>query len=494
MIGNYSRSCRMDRQIVSKTVVRAIVVALMVWAVSCVLNPVTGKRELMLLSTADELAMGQQTDPQVLQTFGKYEDADLSRYVTALGKKLGALSHQPNLYYSVKVLDSPVVNAFAVPGGFVYLTRGILAYLNDEAELAGVVAHEIGHIAARHTAQQYSRAQVAQLGLGLGAMVSKTFSKYAGVAQFGVGMLFLSFSRDDERQADALGVEYSSKAGYDANHMANLFVSLERLNPGEAQGGLPGWFSTHPNPPDRIAAIKRDTQAWQAKIQQTQFATNRDQYLKQIDGIVFGEDPRQGYVEGNIFYHPQLRFQFPVPAGWKVNNTSSQVQMFNQEQNAVILFSMAPEKSPSAAADAFINENKAVVVKSESTQVNGLQAHRIISDITTEQGLIRVLSYFIQKENTVYVFLGYTGQARFDGYFPVFDQTMGQFKNLTDSNKINVKADRLAEKRTTTRGSLRQALQKFGEPEDKWEALAIINGMKLDDSLPGNIIIKVVVK
>ena len=494
MIGNYSRSCRMDRQIVSKTVVRAIVVALMVWAVSCVLNPVTGKRELMLLSTADELAMGQQTDPQVLQTFGKYEDADLSRYVTALGKKLGALSHQPNLYYSVKVLDSPVVNAFAVPGGFVYLTRGILAYLNDEAELAGVVAHEIGHIAARHTAQQYSRAQVAQLGLGLGAMVSKTFSKYAGVAQFGVGMLFLSFSRDDERQADALGVEYSSKAGYDANHMANLFVSLERLNPGEAQGGLPGWFSTHPNPPDRIAAVQRDTQAWQAKIQQTQFATNRDQYLKQIDGIVFGEDPSQGYVEGNIFYHPQLRFQFPVPAGWKVNNTSSQVQMFNQEQNAVILFSMAPEKSPSAAADAFINENKAVVVKSESTQVNGLQAHRIISDITTEQGLIRVLSYFIQKENTVYVFLGYTGQARFDGYFPVFDQTMGQFKNLTDSNKINVKADRLAEKRTTTRGSLRQALQKFGEPEDKWEALAIINGMKLDDSLPGNIIIKVVVK
>jgi predicted Zn-dependent protease len=484
----------MNRQIVSKTVVRAIVVALMVWTVSCAINPVTHKRELMLLSSADELAMGRQTDPQVIQAFGQYEDADLARYVAALGKKLGALSHQPNLAYSIKVLDSPVVNAFAVPGGYVYLTRGILAYLNDEAELAGVVAHEIGHIAARHSAQQYSRAQVAQLGLGLGTMVSKTFRKYASVAQFGVGMLFLSFSRDDERQADALGVEYSSKAGYDANHMANLFVSLERLNPGEAQGGLPGWFSTHPNPPDRIAAIKRDSQEWRAKIQQTQFAVNRDQYLRQIDGIVFGEDPRQGYVEGNIFYHPQLRFQFPVPAGWKVNNTASQVQMLNQEQNAVILFSMAPEKSPSAAADAFINESKAVVVKSERTQVNGLQAHRIISDITTEQGLIRVLSYFIQKEKSVYVFLGYTEQARFAGYFPVFDQTMGRFKNLTDANKINVKADRLAVKRSTTPGSLRQALRKFGGPENKWEALAIINGMKLDDALPGNTIIKVVVK
>jgi len=493
-MGNYSGSREMDRHIVSKTAVKAIVVALMVWAVSCAINPVTHKRELMLLSAADEVAMGQQTDPQVIRTFGQYEDADLARYVTALGKNLGALSHQPNLAYSIKVLDSPVVNAFAVPGGYVYLTRGILAYLNDEAELAGVVAHEIGHIAARHSAQQYSRAQVAQLGLGLGAMVSKTFRKYADIAQFGVGMLFLSFSRDDERQADTLGVEYSSKAGYDANHMANLFVSLERLNPGKAQGGLPGWFSTHPNPPDRIAAIKRDTQEWRAKIQQTQFAVNRDQYLRQIDGIVFGEDPRQGYVEGNIYYHPQLRFQFPVPAGWKVNNTASQVQMFNQEQNAVILFSMAPEKTPSAAANAFINESKAVVVKSERTQVNGMPAHRIISDVSTEQGLIRVLSYFIQKEKTVYVFLGYTGQARFDGYFSVFNQTMGRFKNLTDASKINVKPDHLAVKRTTTQGSLRQALGKFGGPQDKWEALAIINGMKLDDAVPGNTIIKIVVK
>jgi predicted Zn-dependent protease len=493
-MGNQERIIMIYKHIVSKTVVKAIIVVLMAGAVSCAINPVTHKRELMLLSPADELAMGQQTDPQILQTFGRYEDAELARYVTALGKKLGALSHQPELDYSVKVLDSAVVNAFAVPGGYVYLTRGILAYINDEAELAGVVAHEIGHIASRHSAQQYSRAQIAQLGLGLGGMISETFRKYAGLAQFGVGMLFMSFSRDMERQADALGVEYSSKAGYDANHMANLFVSLERLNPGEAQSGLPGWFSTHPNPPDRIAAIKRDTLEWRSKIQQNQFAVNRNQYLKQLDRIVFGEDPRQGYVESNIFFHPQLRFQFPVPAGWKVNNTASQVQMFNQEQNAIILFSIAPEKSPSAAADAFVNESKAAVIKRERTKVNGMEAHRIISDVTTEQGIIRVMSYFIQKNQTVYVFLGYAEQARFDGYFSVFDQTMSRFKKLTDSNKINVKPDRLALKRTATQESLRQVLRKFGEPEDQWEALAILNGMKLDDIVPNNTIIKVIVK
>ena len=493
-MGNCSGSRKMDRHIVSKTVVCVIVIALIIWAGSCAINPVTGKKEIMLLSPADEVAMGRQANPQILQTYGKYEDADLARYVSALGKRLGALSHQPNLAYTIQVLDSPVVNAFAVPGGYVYLTRGILAYLNDEAELAGVVAHEIGHIAARHSAQQYSNAQLAQLGLGLGSMLSKTFAKYAGVAQAGVGLLFLSFSRSDERQADSLGVEYSSKAGYDSNHMANLFVSLERLNPGESQGGLPGWFSTHPNPENRIAAVKQDTLAWREKIKQTQFAVNRDQYLRQIDGIVFGDDPRQGYVQGNIFYHPELKFQFPVPAGWKVNNTASQVQMINQQQNAVILFSMAPEKTPSEAAKAFINESKAAVVKSEKTQVNGLQAHRVISDVQIEQGIIRVMSYFIKKGQTVYAFLGYTERSRFNGYSSVFEQTMGRFKNLTDANKINVKADRLAVKRTTTQGSLRQALQKFGRPENKWEGLAIINGMQLGDAVPSNTIIKLVVK
>ncbi|MFO7733524.1 MAG: M48 family metalloprotease, partial [Candidatus Aminicenantes bacterium] len=222
----------MDRHIFSRIAARALIVAMVVWTVSCALNPVTGKRELMLLSPSDELAMGRQTDPQILQTYGKYENASLARYVSAIGNKLGSLSHQPDLAYSIQVLDSPVVNAFAVPGGYVYLTRGILAYFNDEAELAGVVAHEIGHIAARHSAQQYSKAQFAQLGLGLGSVLSKTFRKYAGVAQVGVELLFLSFSRSDEREADALGVEYSAKAGYDSDHMANMFVALERLNPG----------------------------------------------------------------------------------------------------------------------------------------------------------------------------------------------------------------------------------------------------------------------
>lgn len=484
----------MNRSMVSRIAVIAVAAALVVWTISCSLNPVTHKRELMLISTSDEIALGKQTDPEILQTYGKYEDTNLAAYVTALGNKLGALSHRPELAYSVKVVDSDVVNAFALPGGYVYLTRGILGYLNSEAELAGVMAHEIGHVAARHSAHQYSQAQLAQIGLGLGTVFSKTFQKYAGVAQLGLSLLFLKFSRDDERQADALGVEYASKAGYDANQMANMFVTLGRLNPGSAQSGLPGWFSTHPSPPDRIVAIHRDAQEWRTKISQTQFVANRDQYLAHVEGIIFGEDPRQGYVEGQMFYHPLLGFQFPVPAGWKVNNTASQVQLIPPNQDAAILFSAAPGSSPAAAAETFHKESQGTVQGSESIRINGLTAQRMISDITLEQGVIRVASYFIQKDKNVFVFHGYTEPARFDSYYNAFIQTMGQFANLTDQAKINVKPERLAIRKTASAGNLRQALQRFGVPQDKLEALAILNGAQLDDAIAAGTMLKVVVK
>lgn len=484
----------MKRHRIFNILLAASIASLFLWALSCSMNPVTGKKEFMLLSSGDELALGKQTDSEIVKSYGHYEGPALDSYISGIGKKLGALSHQPNLEYSFKVLDSPVVNAFAVPGGFVYLTRGILAYLNDEAELAGVISHEIGHIAARHSAQQYSRAQAAQLGLGLGSVLSETFRKYAGLAEAGMSLLFLSYSRDNERQADDLGVLYSSKAGYDARNLANMFVTLERLNPGEGRDGLPAWFSTHPNPPDRFAAIQKGAQEWQSQNPQSRFATNRNEYLQKLDGVVFGDDPRQGYAEGQMFYHPGLKFQFPFPAGWTVNNTASQVQVFNAKKDAVILLSMAAENTPAGAAQAFVTGTKATVVRSEGVQVGGFPAQRVLADVATEQGSLRVLSYFIKKDDVVYAFLGYTAQAQFQAHASAFDQTMSRFANLTDPARINVKPERLAIKKTARQASLRHALQGFGVAQDKLEAHAILNGMKLDDDLPAGTLVKTVAK
>jgi len=479
-----------------KNVVSVILFVVMIaWLFSCAVNPVTGKREFMLLTEGDEIQLGKNTDGQVVQMYGIFEDQQIGTYINGLGQPMAKLSHRANLNWEFKVLDSPVINAFAVPGGFIYVTRGILAYLNSEAELAGVLGHEIGHVTARQSAKQYSKATVAQLDLAVGSELSETFRNYAGIAQFGVGMLFLKFSRDNERQADALGVEYSTKSGFDSEHMANFFGTLDRLHPSSG-GSLPDWFSTHPNPPDRIKAIKKDAQKWKTQLAKSNYSVNKNVYLQKLNGMIYGEDPRQGYVEANVFYHPQMKFQFPIPASWQVNNTPFQVQMFTEKQDAVILFSLGKGSSPKAAADEFITGTNAVVKSSNQIRVSGLTAQQIISDVPGKQegSSTPVISTFVQMGSNIFVFHGFSSQAQFNIYLPIFKNTMNKFKKLTDRRKINVKPSKLVIKKTTKRQTLRQALSGFRVPSDKFKELAVLNGRQLDESLPANTLLKIVTK
>jgi predicted Zn-dependent protease len=480
--------CKHQRTLFGQSLV---LFSILCWLVSCAANPVTGRHELMLLSEDDESKLGRKTDAQIAETYGLYRDPDLGAYIETLGSGIAKHSHRSHLSFDFKVLDSSTVNAFAVPGGYVYLTRGILSYLNSEAELVGVIAHEIGHVAARHSAQQYSRAQLSQLGLGVGSILSESFRQYARVAQFGVGMLFLKFSRDNERQADELAVEYATKAGFDANRMASFFLTLQRLHPSSDRSGLPNWFSTHPDPPDRIKSIQRKAREWAKKSGRPKLHVNRDEYLLRIDGLVLGEDPRQGYLADNTFYHPELTFRFPVPSGWKLNNTPSQIQMASKKQDAVILFSPASGTSPKAAARKFIADAQAQVLAFDAITVNGLPAQRIIADIATQQGAIRVMSYFIQKNARIYVFHAFTAPPLFQRYASVFSATLGGFKTLTDPKKINVKPDRLIIRATKTTATLRQALEALGVPKEDLEEVSVLNGRPLHDRIPADTLLKI---
>ena len=478
---------------ITVTILGSCLIGFLLWILSCATNPVTGKKELMLLSETDEIKLGQETDLQVVREYGMYEDPKLTAYLNGICQRLGKLSHRPNLTYQFKILDASVVNAFAVPGGYVYFTRGILATLNNEAELAGVMGHEIGHVTARHSAQQYSRAQLAQIGLGVGSIFIDS-SVLTGLAQLGVGMLFLRFSRDNERQADDLGVEYSSKGGYDANQMANFFETLERMNPGSDRSGLPGWFSTHPNPVDRVQAVRGRARNWQLKLNQRDLRINQDGYLREIDGLVFGDDPRQGYVADDIFYYPALRFQFPVPSQWKLNNTHTQVQMVNEGQDALILFFIASGASPQEASRKFVSETKASVIQTEALQVNGLASQRLHSEVRSQKGVYQLLSYFIEKDKRIFVFHGLTPSDRFQNYRALFDNTMRQFKDLTDPKRIHVEPDRIRIRNIKTAGPLENELRSLGVPNDKMKGLALLNGRDLNHVVPANSLLKVVEK
>jgi predicted Zn-dependent protease len=464
------------------------------WVASCAVNPVSGETELMLLSDEREVELGRQTDREVIQEYGIYDDPDLTNYVNLLCQQLSEASHRPNLPYQAKVLDVAVVNAFAVPGGYIYFTRGILAYLNNEAELAGVMGHELGHITARHSAKQYSRAQLAQVGLGLGMILSETLRDFGELAQVGVSMLFLKFSRDNERQADALAVEYSSKVGYDATQFAAFFDTLDRMHPSSSESGLPAWFSTHPNPVDRKGAVRRNSTEWQKKLNLTTPKVLPEQYLSQIDGLVYGDDPRQGYVENTVFYHPLLRFQFPIPAAWELQNTHTHVRMESNRKDAAILFTLASGNSVEQAARAFVNKSSAAVLDSTRLQINGLPVYRLISQVRSQQGILQTMSYFIQKDDKIYVFHGLSPANLFHGYRATFENTMRGFQELTDPDKLQVKPSRIRFRSTQSPGTLRQTLKALGTPEDKLEELALLNGKHLDDPIPANTLLKVLDK
>ncbi len=452
----------------------------LLFTLHCARDYVTGKRTFTLITEADEIALGREADPQILAEFGVYDDPRLVAYVDEIGQAIARVSHRPNLKYTFRVVDSPVVNAFALPGGWVYFTRGILAHFNSEAELAGVMGHEVGHIVARHGAEQLSRAQLAGLAIGIGAALSPEFRKFSKFAEVGIGLLFLKFSRDQESESDRLGVEYATRLGYNAHEMANFFKTIARLSE-KSGGSIPTFLSTHPNPRDREARIHELTREWQQKIEFQPKNLRRIDYLRRIDGIVYGEDPRQGFVESGMFYHPQMRFQFPVPDRWQVKNTPASVQMTDPRQAAAIQLTLAKAATPEEAAQQFIANSKATVIEQRALRIHGLPAVRLHSRVSNRGDTLEVLSHFIRKGQTVFVFHGFTTPDQMPNYRPAFNHVARGFDRLRNMAALNKKPWRVQIRRVTRPGTLQQVFARYRMPRDRYEELAILNGLELND-------------
>ncbi|OGX89266.1 peptidase M48 [Hymenobacter lapidarius] len=467
----------------------------------CAVNPVTGKKEVILVSEGQEVAMGAQSDPAVTAQFGLYQDPKMQKFIDEKGQKMAAISHRSNLKYQFKVVDSPVINAFAVPGGYVYFTRGIMAHFNNEAQFAGVLGHEIGHVTARHSARQQTKAILGQVGL-MGAMIlSPQVAQFGDQAMQGMQLLFLKFGRDDERQSDELGVEYSSKIGYDASQMADFFQTLAREQQKSKAEPIPDFLSTHPNPEDRYNTVKQLADKWKAANGNPVLAVNRDQYLRLIDGMVYGEDPKQGFVENSVFYHPELKFRMPVPAGWKHQNTPQQFQMADPAGKALLILMTAPGNSLDEAAQAITKQLSLQPTDSRRTTINGFPAlvftaDQVQQDPQTGQQVagVRVLGHVIQDGKTLYALLGVAAPADFPAYAPQFSGVAEAFQRLTDPDKLNRQPERIRIKKLALRSSLSKALTSNGVPEKRLEELAILNGMQLNEQVNAGSLIKVVGK
>ncbi|MFP4065309.1 MAG: M48 family metalloprotease [Bacteroidales bacterium] len=464
----------------------------------CAKNPVTGNRQLMLVSERREIQMGEEYDPQVISVFGEYENEPLLAFIEEQGTEMGKISHRPDLEYHFRILDTHVVNAFAVPGGYIYLTRGILAHFNNEAELIGVLGHEMGHITARHSVSRQSQKQLAQLLLVGGMIAFEEFREYGAYAMEGMQLLFLKYSRDDERESDVLGVEYASKIGYDSEEFAAFFSLLESMEMASEQGGVPTLLSTHPDPGDRYNTVTRMAREWKDSVDRQDWQVNRNNYLEMIDGMVYGEDPRQGYVEGNTFYHPELEFFFSFPADWKLENSPLQVTISPEEGEALMLFALAEGSSLEEAARNTLKRLDLTVEESSATTVNGLPVFVARStqvsqnQQTGEEQTISVLSYFYDDDDTYYAFHGLSLQADSDRYLQRFEETMKGFSKLTDRDKIEVTPRRIRIREVAHDGTLAEALRHLGIKEADMQEYAFLNNMGLDEKVEAGDVIKIV--
>ncbi len=344
----------------------------------CAQNPVSGQQDFVMMSEAQEAGAGRDADADVRKQYKVYESAALQDYVNGVGQKIAQHSHRPNLQYHFTVLDSPEVNAFALPGGYVYITRGILAYLNSEAELAAVLSHEIGHVTARHGVRQASAAQATGIGMAIASIFVPQVNS-SNLGQNLAGALLSGYGRDHELEADRLGAEYLARTEYDPHAMIKVISTLKNQELLDAEiarqeGREPrryhGLFATHPDNDTRLQQAVGESSHLTVANPNEGYA----QFLRQIDGLTFNESGDQGVVRNNKFMHADLGLALRFPQGWRVQNLPDKLLAFSPQADAVIQLKMDEQSSGTPTDYARRVAGFGSDSRIEALDINGLSA------------------------------------------------------------------------------------------------------------------------
>jgi predicted Zn-dependent protease len=446
---------------------------------------------ISLVSTDEEARLGKESDPAIRAEFGTYSDEELAVYVQNLGRKLALRSELPNLDWHFTVLDSPVVNAFALPGGYIYITRGLLAHATSEAQLAGVLGHEIGHVTARHSAQQISRQQILGVGLGIGSILSPEVARWRDLAGTGLGLLQMRFSRSHERQADELGIRYMLRAGYDPREVPAFFDVLDRLQR-RSGSSIPTWMSTHPAPENRMETTRqlaREAIADRRSAAGT-LTVGRPDYLGRIDGMAFGDDPRQGYFDGTTFYHPDMRFTLAFPEGWITQNRPTRVLAADAAESTTAVLRLTLEKAKEGeGAGQFVRRTVAEaqgmeILSGEAETVHGLRAYLATVRAAARDGSRqRLFLAAVRLDERMFVFLGQAASGTYTRHQPTFTRVVRSFARLTDRSRLGVTPQRLQLHQVTRSQTLSDYLAALGTQPVENRELALLNQLRRQDQV-----------
>lgn len=406
---------------------------------NCAVNPATGRQNFVMMSETEEVRTGQKGDEEVRKEYGVYDNPTLQRYVNEIGQRLAQKSHRGDLEYHFTVVDSPEINAFALPGGYIYITRGIMAYLNSEAELAAVLGHEIGHVTARHSVQQYSASMAANIGVVLGSILVPELRGGAQDLLNLLGKALLSgYGRDHELEADRLGAEYLARAGYDPQAMVKVVGILKNqelfdVEIARGEGREPrryhGLFATHPDNDARFKEVVGEASRF---VPQTPTDDRQAAYLAQINGMVFGDSPSQGIVRDSRFLHDELGFGLNFPPTWKVKNSPDKVIALSPDNDAQIdLLLAGPARGTPTD---FLRRSVRLEAGNEldTTPINGLPAATLSG---TRQGKpIKVGVIFFRDQSFILVATAKTPTA-YNRHRTAISSAIGSFHALQDAER-----------------------------------------------------------
>src|SRR5262245_4263079 len=475
------------------------VLALVVVAESgCSVNPATGESSFTgFMSESEEQRIGKENHPKILQEFGgAYQNQDLQAYVSSLGDLLARTSDRPDQKFTFTVLDSPIVNAFAVPGGYVYITRGLLALANNEAEVSGVLAHEIGHVAARHAAERYSTGTLLSIpAIFVGVLTGS--QELAGLANSGAAAYLQSYSRDQEYQADLLGVRYLSRANYDPYGMASFLGQLQAEEDLDAQiAGRPDMadqtniMASHPRTADRIQRAIQEAGGTQVNNP----IVERDLYLKKIDGLLYGDSAEEGFILGRRFAHPKLRFEFTVPPGFYLRNSSSTV-VAQRADGSMIQFDREPKSYGGGMYDYLTDQWASGVKNAQQIDVNGLDAATGTGRIRGNNGTYDVRLVAIRfTDNQIYRFIFATKPDVTKQLAGDIRQAIYSFRELSASEAAELRPQSIQVVKVASGDTIDSVAQKMAFEDYRVERFLVLNGLKRGDRLQPGQLVKIIVE
>ncbi|MBW3654979.1 MAG: M48 family metalloprotease [Gemmatimonadetes bacterium] len=481
----------------TRTIRRSAPLLLAVLLTGCAVShsAITGQKRAYAYSWQQEIEMGREYDREIVEEFGLYEDPALTAYVTRVGEEVLSRSHlrRPeaaaelrNTPFTFRVLDTPMVNAFALPGGYVYVTRGLLAHMDSEAQLAVVLGHEVGHVAARHTSQRMLRTNLATVGLLAASLLGEKLygagDEVMGLGGVGVHLILFRNSRGDEEESDRLGVEYAARAEYRAAEGAGFFEVLNRMRP--RGGWFPTFLSTHPDPGKREEAVVRLAGEWESKGV-AQRRVEQDALYAAIDGMVLGANPRRGFVEDGVYHHPDGRFRLALAPGWEVQHENGRVQMVDPSKTAGILFRPQPgHTSARAAAADFVRENQLRVLREGAGGWGRSAAYEVEAEHGAASDTTRLHLRFVEHEGAVYAFAGMAPMEKYAQHEHTLRGVMESFGRLTDPAALAIQPARLrivtASRSAPFRSLVPATLPRGMDAED----LALLNHLRVAAMVP----------